>query len=355
MIRIVFKDANGVTKSMALNDAALNIIHNEPIFSPNNPSPGTTDYTDLSNKPSVNGVTLVGNKTSDDLHISGSSYNPPENAPWFVAAGGELPVKGQTYECVGAVDQCFTGTFAPEFGTCVHGIIAQSLNIGEVPSATYYFITGIFRSSTSSTFTLNITGVATLSQAANSNIPMLGGNAFTLLNIYDTPAVGTAEHVDGGFKSPDLVLGAYSRSDDLISNAVLLCNKEANNLWLAKGEWSKDDSGQDVFTPTELKALGASDSNTASQGHGCIFTIRVAHWPSQNTPYAGSPLDFAVGSLPAGWETDPSVLEAIPAILTIISSNEVHIAWAHVTWSHVDGTGWFYTIAGFYSRVDEEL
>ena len=40
---------------------------------------GTTDYSDLSNKPSINGVTLSGNKTTSDLHIDASpslvSYN----------------------------------------------------------------------------------------------------------------------------------------------------------------------------------------------------------------------------------------------------------------------------------------
>lgn len=32
---------------------------------------GTTNYNDLSNKPSINGVELLGNKTSNDLGISG--------------------------------------------------------------------------------------------------------------------------------------------------------------------------------------------------------------------------------------------------------------------------------------------
>ncbi len=35
-------------------------------------SGGTSDYSDLSNKPSINGVTLVGNKTTSDLGISGA-------------------------------------------------------------------------------------------------------------------------------------------------------------------------------------------------------------------------------------------------------------------------------------------
>lgn len=44
---------------------------------------GTTDYTDLNNKPSVNGVTLSGNKTSADLGISGGSNENLLDNPWF--------------------------------------------------------------------------------------------------------------------------------------------------------------------------------------------------------------------------------------------------------------------------------
>lgn len=33
-------------------------------------SGGTTDYNDLTNKPSINGITLTGNKTSIDLGIN---------------------------------------------------------------------------------------------------------------------------------------------------------------------------------------------------------------------------------------------------------------------------------------------
>jgi hypothetical protein len=33
---------------------------------------GTSDYTKLTNKPSINGVVLTGNKTSEDLNIGGS-------------------------------------------------------------------------------------------------------------------------------------------------------------------------------------------------------------------------------------------------------------------------------------------
>ena len=44
---------------------------------------GTSDYNNLTNKPSINGVTLSGNKTSSDLGISGGSNENILLNPWF--------------------------------------------------------------------------------------------------------------------------------------------------------------------------------------------------------------------------------------------------------------------------------
>ena len=44
-------------------------------------SGGTSNYNDLSNKPSINGVTLSGNKTTSDLGLFSGSYNELENVP----------------------------------------------------------------------------------------------------------------------------------------------------------------------------------------------------------------------------------------------------------------------------------
>ena len=35
---------------------------------------GTSDYSQLTNKPSINGVTLSGNKTSEDLGLASKTY-----------------------------------------------------------------------------------------------------------------------------------------------------------------------------------------------------------------------------------------------------------------------------------------
>ena len=41
-----------------------------------NPNAGTTDYNDLENKPSINGTTVEGDKTSTDYHIGGGGNTP---------------------------------------------------------------------------------------------------------------------------------------------------------------------------------------------------------------------------------------------------------------------------------------
>lgn len=39
---------------------------------------GTTNYNDLTNKPSINGVTLIGNKTNEELNINAISNSEIE-------------------------------------------------------------------------------------------------------------------------------------------------------------------------------------------------------------------------------------------------------------------------------------
>lgn len=72
---------------------------------------GTTDYVDLDNKPSINGVTLVGNKTGDDLGLGGSSgtnnYQTLENKP---SINGHVLNGNQTAAQLGIVDTDTTYT-----------------------------------------------------------------------------------------------------------------------------------------------------------------------------------------------------------------------------------------------------
>ena len=42
------------------------------------PCPGTRNYNNLGNKPQINGVTLIGNLTSEDLHLSADAKFPDD-------------------------------------------------------------------------------------------------------------------------------------------------------------------------------------------------------------------------------------------------------------------------------------
>ena len=56
---------------------------------------GTSNYNNLSNKPSINGVTLSGNKTTADLNILTASANPTDAATSFL---NKLKVGSSTYD-----------------------------------------------------------------------------------------------------------------------------------------------------------------------------------------------------------------------------------------------------------------
>lgn len=67
----------------------ITIVNN--VISASGGSGGTTDYTQLTNKPQINGVTLLGNKTTSDFAIS---YNDLTNKPTIPSAVTEATVSG---------------------------------------------------------------------------------------------------------------------------------------------------------------------------------------------------------------------------------------------------------------------
>lgn len=94
-----------------------------------NPSGGSSDYNSLDNKPKINGVELVGNKTSSDLGITGSdkSYTYKQNIPssvWtiihnldkypsvtIVDSAGSVVMGEVTYESKNKLKVTFTAEF----------------------------------------------------------------------------------------------------------------------------------------------------------------------------------------------------------------------------------------------------
>ena len=62
---------------------------------------GTTDYNDLENKPSINNVTLSGNKSASDLGL-GTYTKPSGGIPASDIASGVIPAVDATLTTTGA-------------------------------------------------------------------------------------------------------------------------------------------------------------------------------------------------------------------------------------------------------------
>ena len=139
---------------------------------------GTTDYSALSNKPSINDVTLSGNKTAADLGL-GTYSKPSGGIPASDIASGVIPVIDATLSNTGeAADAKATGDALAlkankvqlkdvVTGTCSTGastakkVVAlddANANIGSNPTIIVYFSNG--NSANSPTIQIGATGIA---------------------------------------------------------------------------------------------------------------------------------------------------------------------------------------------------
>ena len=75
MVRLKVQEDNIKLKMNASDGATFRTNEYTPIMS------GTSDYNDLENKPSIEGVTLEGNKTLEELGAFSGDYNDLTNKP----------------------------------------------------------------------------------------------------------------------------------------------------------------------------------------------------------------------------------------------------------------------------------
>lgn len=110
---------------------------------------GTTNYEDLQNKPSINGVSLSGNKTSSDLGLQGS-YTAGDN---ISIENNEISVTGILPETKNTYQNMINGYAI---------LVEQDTSMEPVPSpkqnADYAYCMFQNSSNTSKTFTFHITG-----------------------------------------------------------------------------------------------------------------------------------------------------------------------------------------------------
>ena len=189
-------------------------------------STGTTNYNSLTNKPSINGVTLSGNKTSTELGVYGIGNEPPypvtsvngQTGDVTIEAGGVTSVNGKSGAVVLTQDDVGNGT-------------------------TYVRTHYDFTDAAKQQINTNKDNIATLDsdmEAAQGDITTLKGNVTTLTTALQS-------------KQDKIVGGASTITDD---------NLTANRALVSNGSGKVAAS---VVTATELGYLDGVTSNIQTQ------------------------------------------------------------------------------------------
>lgn len=140
---------------------------------------GTSNYNNLSNKPSINGVTLGGNKTSADLNISGM----PEN-PLATSHGGTGNADGYIRKGVAQGSTVGNGATAEGYGNTVSGDYSHAEGSGNTASSYHTHAEG--STTTASAPQAHAQGYGTTASGAHSHA---GGNG-TVAGYADQTAIG---------------------------------------------------------------------------------------------------------------------------------------------------------------------
>ena len=131
---------------------------------------GTTDYDDLSNKPQINSVELVGNKSFDDLGIMPASLSKTVSGSiaHFTDGADNIPVKSLVSEIVAV--ESGSGTKSPEnpytISGFANGVITRLGKNWLNPTATSTTINGIIYT-VNDDGTISTSGVATAQSSLN--------------------------------------------------------------------------------------------------------------------------------------------------------------------------------------------
>lgn len=119
---------------------------------------GTTDYTDMTNKPSINGVELKGNKTSADLGISTVTpfVNTGAKIGSDIIGPGQSATPSQNCFCVVQMGAT-SGTAAT---VSINGVLVASTLIQTTESSTYPVMATFYVRSGQTVSTRNVAGQA---------------------------------------------------------------------------------------------------------------------------------------------------------------------------------------------------
>lgn len=196
---------------------------------------GTSNYNQLNNKPSINGVTLQGNKTSADLNISGM----PEN-PLATSHGGTGNADGYIRKGVAQGSTVGNGATAEGYGNTVSGDYSHAE--GSTNTASSYHTHAEGSTNTASAPQAHAEGYGTTASGAHSH----AGGAYTVAGYANQTAIG--EYNDN--KATTLFEVGNGTADNARSNAF----EVYSNGDIVAGGTVSDANG-------ELNAVAANSSD----------------------------------------------------------------------------------------------
>lgn len=126
-------------------------------------SGGTSDYPDLTNKPSINGYTLLGNKTGADLGLANSSDIPTVDQTYNATSSNAQSGKAvkQAIDALDKSDSAVSGQYVSAVSEA-NGIITVSrANLPTIPTVNNGQLTIQQNGTNKATFTANQSGNAT--------------------------------------------------------------------------------------------------------------------------------------------------------------------------------------------------
>lgn len=90
---------------------------------------GTTNYTALTNKPSINGITLTGNKTSAELGLGGNT-----SIPITTASGASVTIEPNKHYVIGGITNSLTITLSGSSTTEIKKYSFEFSTIDRIPT-----------------------------------------------------------------------------------------------------------------------------------------------------------------------------------------------------------------------------
>lgn len=279
-------------------------------------STGTTNYNSLTNKPSINGTTLSGNKTSTELGVYGTGNEPPypvtsvngQTGDVTIEAGGVTSVNTKTGVVVLTQDDVGNGTTYVRTHNDFTDAAKQQINTNK---DNIVMLDSDMEVAQGDITTLkgNVTTLTTALQSKQDNI--VGGAS----TITDDNLVANRALVSNG--SGKVAVSAVTATelgylDGVTSNIQTQLNKKLESAPVTSVNTK---TGAVVLTATDVGAVAASDvtqtlgtSTTkvpsekavadALSGAGAGDMLKATYDPTGSVETAGGIPDYVAGQLP---------------------------------------------------------